>query len=205
MGFAPEPIELADHLRVSLIERLKKLAEDASVKVAAAPPPAPVIPSLSPAEKQARWRRAMPAVYKISEMLYGRKQGMAEKVAHVLTLETFCQSARDLGDWAPRSPDVIQSVLQQSGVKTAQDADVVTADYMGRLMAHGLFARHIEKLSEDPAQPWWQRYGFLTDPSDPTQITGQEWPETRDLPASGKDPEGNRPMPDLRGSTTVAP
>lgn len=209
-----EPIELADHLRVSLLDRLRKLAAEEETKTASVPtpPPKPVVLDLSPGEKQARWRRAMPVIHHIADMLYGKRMGMADKVATVIAGETFRQAARDLGDWAPRSEPVVGEVLRLAGVKTAEDHGAVTADYVGRLFAHGLMARHLEKLSEDPATPWWQSYGFLTDPTDASRVTGTEGVESADRqPWSIGDvlgyptTPGEPPVPELRGKTTEAP
>lgn len=156
-----EPLdEVAHYLQGSLLERLRKIAaeeEAAKTKVAAAPaplpprdpPPLPLmkkVAELSPAEKAARLERGTTAIHVLADMLYGPREGQEQKLAAVIAGETFKVAAMDLVDWSTRSDDVIQSVLQQAGVKTAADNDRITADYVGRLLAHGLYARHLEAI-----------------------------------------------------------
>jgi hypothetical protein len=99
---------------------------------------------LSSSEREARRAHGATAVNMLADMLYGPRVGQEQKLAAAIAGETFKVAARDLADWAPRSNPVIQSVLAQANVKTASAGDRETAEYVGRLLAHGLYARHLE-------------------------------------------------------------
>jgi len=160
-----EPEKLASHLRSSLIKKLEALAaKEAQAhtqeKEASSPPPPP-LPLCAPApvplqkkmavlsqeEKNARLMSASPAVWMVADMLNGPLQGPEAKFGALIASETFKQAAADLSEWAPKSQPVLDNVIKQAGLTKTAETRGVTTEYLGRLLAHGIVARNMEKMA----------------------------------------------------------
>jgi len=158
-----EPSDLAEHLRESLLERLREMVREKQAAAAppvpppsdppplmmepSAPPPAmPKLARLTPEQRAERAQAGMQAAYAVADLL-APPEAVATKMGAAMAADAVDAAMRDVLTWIPESNEVLNKVAADAlashldhpdpwGVKSAAETE-----FVGRMLAHALAAR----------------------------------------------------------------